>query len=189
MHRGGSGKLEGNLCDLCVHRLLEICRHHQITGILRINSWGHSAILQFEHGQVEAVRFRALEGERAMSELLALRDGIFELVSATPISLDAPVEKARRLARAESPMALDHHVAVASPEPERAAQVPAQAHVDVQTWPQPGPHEHHSQPGWPQPLSAAEQVPSLVRRLPPLGPALGLGLLGFMLLIVVAIQL
>lgn len=181
MHRGDSRKLEGNLCDLCVHRLLEICRHQRITGQLRITSWGHSASVQFEHGQVEAVRFRALVGDRAMSELLALRDGSFELVSATPISLHAPVavEEARRVARAESPIVLEPEMAVAAPGPELAAAQPS-GQPDLSGWPQ---------PTWPQPYVDAELTPSLMRRLPPLGPALGLGLLGFVLLIMVAIQL
>jgi hypothetical protein len=200
MHRSDCRKLEGNLCDLCVHRLLEICQHQRITGILRITSWGHSASVQFEHGQVEAVRFRALVGDRAMSELLALRDGLIELVSATPISLDAPVsvEAARRPARAQSPIVLEPEMAVAAPGPELAAAPPSgQPDFSLgapQAWPQPGWNEHQSQPGWPQPTWPqpyvdAELTPSLMRRLPPLGPALGLGLLGFMLLIMVAIQL
>jgi hypothetical protein len=72
-------RIEGTVSDVSVRRLLDICRERRITGVLRVVSWGRAGSIQVRAGHVEQAMFGGARGDDALAELLALRDGLFEL--------------------------------------------------------------------------------------------------------------
>ena len=84
--------MEGALCDVTARKLLDACRERRITGVLRLTSWGRAGGIQIRAGQIEQVFFGSLRDDDALAELLALRDGMFEIREEMP-----------DLARARSP--------------------------------------------------------------------------------------
>lgn len=70
-------------------RLLSLCTQRKITGVLRIDSWGKTGTIRLRAGTIIEVAFGALRGEFALDELLALRDGMFELSQRLPSINDA----------------------------------------------------------------------------------------------------
>ncbi|MEM9493645.1 MAG: DUF4388 domain-containing protein, partial [Myxococcota bacterium] len=82
--RTPSGKLDGNLCQLAVTRIVELCQEERVTGTLRINSWGRAGSIYFHGGEAVDSVFGSSKGRAAMTELHTLRDGIFQFEPRLP---------------------------------------------------------------------------------------------------------
>lgn len=76
--------VDGSLCDYPPRKLFDICQRQRVTGALQIVSWGRSGRVELRAGHVMAVAYGPLEGDGAVSEILALRDGMFELRQELP---------------------------------------------------------------------------------------------------------
>lgn len=76
--------MEGALCDVSARKLLDACRERRITGVLRLTSWERAGGIQMRAGQIEQVSFGPLRDDDALAEMLALRDGTFELQQEMP---------------------------------------------------------------------------------------------------------
>lgn len=197
--RSTSRNLQGNLCDVSVGRLLEICAYHRVTGILRIQSWGLSGAIALEDGSAGEACFQSLRGDRALGELVSLRDGMFELRSQVPISLDAPIGAEASDRRHEAAERPGHEAserpdsagqeALAAPVSMPGSQAPGHAPSGVQWpsaqtgWPYPDWTPPRAHVGWPAGASMIESVTLRVRRSPALKPVLGIGLLCLTLLV------
>ena len=83
-YRDSRNKLDGNLSDITVTRLLAICTQRKVTGLLGIDSWGKTGTIRLRAGTITEVTFGSLRGEPALDELLGLRDGRFKLSQRLP---------------------------------------------------------------------------------------------------------
>jgi hypothetical protein len=76
--------IDGSLCDHPPRKLFDICQRQRVTGALHIASWGRSGRIELRAGHITAVAFGLVVGDGAVSEILALRDGTFELRQELP---------------------------------------------------------------------------------------------------------
>lgn len=71
--------IDGSLCDHPARTLFDLCQHQRVTGVLQIVSWGRTGRIELRAGRITAAAYGHIEGNGAVSELLSLRDGMFEL--------------------------------------------------------------------------------------------------------------
>jgi Domain of unknown function (DUF4388) len=98
--------IEGSLCDHPVRKLFDLCQRQRVTGALQLVSWGRTGRVELRAGRITAAAYGTLEGTGAVSELLTLRDGMFELRQelpslpagrdAGPVGLSAIAEQCRQ---------------------------------------------------------------------------------------------
>jgi hypothetical protein len=76
--------IDGSLCDHPARTLFDLCQHQRVTGVLQIVSWGRTGRIELRAGRITAAAYGHIEGNGAVSELLGLRDGMFELRQELP---------------------------------------------------------------------------------------------------------
>lgn len=76
--------IDGSLCDHPPRKLLDLCQRQRVTGTLQIVSWGRKGRIELRAGQIMTAAYGPIEGSGAVPELLALRDGMFELHQELP---------------------------------------------------------------------------------------------------------
>jgi hypothetical protein len=81
---GPRAKIEGSLCDHPVRKLFDVCQRQRVTGVLQLVSWGRTGHVELRAGRIMAAAYGTVEGNGAVSELLTLRDGMFELRQELP---------------------------------------------------------------------------------------------------------
>jgi hypothetical protein len=76
--------IDGSLCDHPPRKLFDLCQRQRVTGTLQILSWGRKGRIELRAGQIMTAAYGPIEGSGAVPELLALRDGTFELRQELP---------------------------------------------------------------------------------------------------------
>jgi hypothetical protein len=77
-------QIEGSLCDHPIRKLFDLCQRQRVTGVLQLVSWGRTGRIELRAGRVTAAAYGTIEGNGAVSELMTLRDGMFELRQELP---------------------------------------------------------------------------------------------------------
>jgi hypothetical protein len=76
--------IDGSLCDHPVRKLFDVCQRQRVTGVLQLVSWGRRGRVELRAGRIMTAAYGTVEGNGAVSELLTLRDGMFELRQELP---------------------------------------------------------------------------------------------------------
>lgn len=83
-HHISKNRLEGNLGDTPLQRLLDECRKHLVTGTIWVRPPGKLGCIELRAGGVEKVEFEDKRDDEAIAAIEQLTDGEYELVQRLP---------------------------------------------------------------------------------------------------------